>query len=56
MSSINKKNVDTTNTTIMQIIYDNRNDIEKCALQNKSEFRNYINKIFKESLKDLTYE
>ena len=32
MSSINTKNVDTTNTTIMQTIYNIKDDIEKCAL------------------------
>lgn len=54
MSSINTKNVDTTNTTIMQTIYDNKDIIEEYALSNKPEFRNYIDKLFKESLKDLT--
>lgn len=54
MSSIDTKNIDTTNTTIMQTIYDNKDIIEEYALSNKSEFRNYIDTLFKESLKDLT--
>ena len=35
-------------------IYDNKDIIEEYALSNKPEFRNYIDKLFKESLKDLT--
>lgn len=32
MSSIDTKNIDTTNTTIMQTIYNMKDDIENCAL------------------------
>ena len=49
-----QNNIDSTNTTIMQNIYNNKDIIEQYASQNKSEFRNYINTLFKESLKDLT--